>query len=223
MDLYYLFSSTLLTRFHSWAIRNSSLMLFSSIANNITGADEGFNGSATQLSWETYPGLAQLIFKLLTTKPHETDEPVTESRPKIEGDVQSVYAALDFLRHAGPPENYESRVLSQVMRNFDSKDWQLRETSARLFGALLHKRKEWFSTLEQLLNSNSTSTNESHSILLAVSFVLQYRLAVEVDRVSILGKQLFPAMIIPNHFIHICQIMLLTLCRRHKAPSTPAL
>jgi hypothetical protein len=206
MNLYYLFSSILLIRLHSWAIRNSSLMLFSSIANNIIGADEGFNGSPTQLVWENYPGLAQLIFKLLTTKPHEIDEQVTESQPKIEGDVQSVYAALDFLRHAGPPENYESRVLSQIMRNFDSKDWQLRETSARLFGALLHKRKEWFSTLEQLLDSNSTTTNESHTILLAVSFVLQYRLAAGVHRVSMLGKQLFPTMIAPNHFMYICQI-----------------
>jgi hypothetical protein len=198
-------------------------MLFSSIANNITGADEGFNGSTTQLSWENYPGLAQLIFKLLTTKPHEIDELVTESRPKIEGDVQSVYVALDFLRHAGPPEDYESRILSQVMRNFDSKDWQLRETSARLFGALLHKRKEWFSTVEQLLNSNSTSANESHSILLAVGCVLQYRLAVEVDRVKTVGKQLFHVMIFLHHFMYICQTMLLILCRRHKAHSTLAL
>jgi hypothetical protein len=101
------------------------------------------------------------------------------------------------------------------VRNFDSVDWQLREASAQLYGAILHNRKEWYEKIENLLNSNTTCANEAHGILLTVGFVLQYRLAAGVHRERMLGKQLFPAMIVPNHFIYICQIMLLILNRRH--------
>jgi hypothetical protein len=89
MDLYCLFSSTLLTQFHSWAVRNAGLMLFSSIVNNLTGADEGFYNHATKLSWDSFPGLAQLILRLLI-KGEKPDELTTQSEPQIGTDVQRV-------------------------------------------------------------------------------------------------------------------------------------
>jgi hypothetical protein len=182
--------------------------------NNLTGADEGFYNHATKLSWDSFPGLAQLIIRLLTNgvKP---DEPTTQSETQIGTDVRRVYLALELLRRAGPPDNYENRILSQLVRNFDSVDWQLREASAQLYGAILHNRKEWYSSIENLLKSKTTSANEAHGIFLTIGFVLHYRLTAGVHRESMMGKQLFPAMIVLNHFIYICQVMLLILYRRH--------
>jgi hypothetical protein len=197
-------------------------MLFSSIVNNLTGADDGFYDYPTRLSWNSYPGLAQLLLRLLA-RGEKPDELTKQNEPQIGSDVQRVYLALDLLRRAGPPEDYENRILSQLVHNFDFADWQLREASAQLYGAILHNRKEWYGAIEKLLKSKTTSANESHGILLTVGFVLKYRLAAEVHRVSMLGKQLFLAMIVPNHFIYICQIMLLMLYRRLKAPSGLAL
>jgi hypothetical protein len=173
-------------------------MLFSSVFPGTMNEDEqGFSALSTKINYDDFPGLPDLLLDLLSTE----DDVRGNQPPKIEADIEQIYLALDFLLRAGPPDNYKTQILNQIMYHFGSENWQMREASARLYSALLRDREEWLAPVEKLLECKPTSTNQSHGVLLAVGYILEHHLAVGVDPLSALGKPLVSFYHCPKHSV----------------------
>jgi hypothetical protein len=186
-------------------------MLLNNAINSIhcaIGSDRNLgarsDGIATKIVYENYPGLAELLLKLLNAPKVAIDEPETHNQRPESKTIEDLYLAFELLDRVGPPESYRNQIMAQIMHHIGSQSWHTRKIAAKLYSILL--REDWMIVVEGLLKSNPTSTNLCHGIMLTV------RYAVKRHRyLGLWGKQLI---IVPARFIPLVGNRILLIIRR---------
>jgi len=143
-----------------WAIRNCGLLLFQALINYLIGTqskgktEAGWDGGATAISYDTYPGLGELLLQLLEVASGNNSEEVISNAL-----VETIFPVLDILRRAGPPDDLRELIVTCLFHTIDHRVWQIRELSAKTLCALI-PRENWADTVEKLIKSCGHSAND---------------------------------------------------------------
>jgi hypothetical protein len=163
------------------------LILLRSLIDCLFGTSEsklvteaGWDGRSTRLAYERYPGLPELLLKLLNP---ETQ--ISDNTSPVIGAVESVFPALDIIRRAGPPRKLRTEIFTSITLHLSSRVWHVRDIAARTICTLL-LHDGWLPEVLNLLDTSYTSTNRAHGVLMAVKHLLERR--SELNLVNSIGK-----------------------------------
>jgi hypothetical protein len=155
----------------SWAIRNCGLMLFHALmikmCKRLSGASFGASGSSgaesgMSISFQKYPGLTQLLTKLLTSAESETE-------------TQKIFPALEIIVEKVPSlaDNDDALLRGLVLRHVKSSIWLVRDQAARVYASLLQPTGILKSLeLEVYADAEPLSQKHIHGKLLCIRYAL---------------------------------------------------
>jgi hypothetical protein len=168
-----------------WALRNSGLMLFRALLTRMCRAmpntGGGFGGDSgsepgSQISFQKYPGLLELLSNLLATSEGATAEGTDIITERI-------FPALELIgeKIPTPEDNNDAMLCGLVSEHFKSPVWGIREHAARVYASLL-TRANILDGVHNLTNSLSGQVTENfiHGTILCVRFALR-RFAATTD------------------------------------------
>lgn len=168
-----------------WALRNSGLMLFRALLTRMCRAmpntGGGFGGDSgsepgSQISFQKYPGLLELLSNLLVTSEGATAEGTDIITERI-------FPALELIgeKIPTPEDNNDAMLCGLVSEHFKSPVWGIREHAARVYASLL-TRANILDGVHNLTNSLSGQVTENfiHGTILCVRFSLR-RFAATTD------------------------------------------
>ncbi|KAH7348481.1 HEAT repeat protein-like protein [Rhexocercosporidium sp. MPI-PUGE-AT-0058] len=148
-----------------FSIKNCGLLLIRSLFDNIFGTNTGkeavemgWDGKSTQIDYQRYPALVDLIIDLLKM-----------------GTDDALFPAMGVLRRAGPPPAHKGEIESLVTRQLENNHWQVRRIAADCLCSFKMDQK-WPSLVVEFLESKSKNTNHRHGQLMVVKAVLKQRL-----------------------------------------------
>ncbi|QLL34713.1 hypothetical protein HG536_0H00880 [Torulaspora globosa] len=142
----------------TWALRNCSIMLFTSLQNRLFGKS-GKSVSA-RMFFTRYPGIREDLLEIL--RPAST---VTKDRSQIE----STFLVLSVLLRLKPTPGYKGldAFNSEVKKSLESSNWKIRELAARCISSLAENPIEISRELADRMNIKHQ--NSLHGYLLAIS------------------------------------------------------
>jgi hypothetical protein len=168
-----------------WALRNSGLMLFRALLTRMCRAmpntGGGFGGDSgsepgSQISFQKYPGLLELLANLLATSEGATAEGTDIITERI-------FPALELIgeKIPTPEDNNDAMLCGLVSEHFKSPVWGIREHAARVYASLL-TRANILKDVHDLTNGLSGQVTENfvHGTILCVRFALR-RFAATTD------------------------------------------
>ncbi|KAL1964941.1 hypothetical protein VTN77DRAFT_6294 [Rasamsonia byssochlamydoides] len=164
-----------------WAIRNCGLMLFRALMTRmcrlLPGTTFGFGGASgseagMRIHFQKYPGLVQLLSKLLTSA-DQSQDPHNENTST---ETERVFPALELIGEKVPSASGddEAQLRKLVLQQMKSKIWAVREQAARVYASLL-RLMQILDEVRSLLrdNVNISSQNYMHGKVLCIRFALQ--------------------------------------------------
>ena len=173
---------------YRWAIQNCGLMLFRSLIDRLFGTSDRPNGKETsnqsnsfRLSYEKYPTLQPLLFRLLAgdllgnASNQQDNVDLSSSVP-----AELVFPALDILRRSGRPATGSEIVDRLVFEHLGSKIWNVRELAARTFCCLASQR-QYISILAKLMKPYRRTSNRWHGILLTMKLLVAMHFRYEEE------------------------------------------
>jgi hypothetical protein len=162
----------------TWAIRNCGLMLFRALIDRLLGSTDSHDWSeegqskVPRLSYDDYPTLLDIVFKLLTLDGTQSGSPETA--------LESVFPALKILQRIPPPRHRRVEIRKLVLGLCGSSHWHVRDMAARTLSGLVTEM-----SLPQIVNENlldhSLGENNTHGRLLFISYVAKARLKDVTD------------------------------------------
>ncbi|TVY81647.1 tRNA (cytidine(32)-2'-O)-methyltransferase non-catalytic subunit TRM732 [Lachnellula suecica] len=162
----------------TWAIRNCGLLLFQSLINYLIGTqskqktEAGWDGGAKAISYDKYPGLGELLFRLLETAAGD------DSVNAIPNATETIFPVLDILRRAGPPEALQDKITTRLLDAMGHKLWHIRDLSARTL-CVLTPDETTIDLIQKLISSTGDSAgaslteNQRHGALLGAKLLLE--------------------------------------------------
>ncbi|CZS93179.1 uncharacterized protein RAG0_03575 [Rhynchosporium agropyri] len=145
-----------------FSIKNCGLLLIRGLFDNIFGTstakevvEMGWDGKSTQIDYERYPALVDLIMSLLQM-----------------GTDDALFPAMDVLRRAGPPPKHWLDIELLVLRQLKNNHWHVRRIAADCLCSLRTDRY-WRNLFCDLVGSKSQHVNHRHGQLMAAKAVLQ--------------------------------------------------
>ncbi|KAG0667894.1 hypothetical protein C6P45_005261 [Maudiozyma exigua] len=148
-----------------WALRNCSLMLFTSIQNRIFG--KSGKVLSARLFFTKYLGIKESMLTILQN---------ANNRTKREGEhnnYESIFLVLSILLSLkGNPNSHElDIILDEVERFLGDENWKIRDVAARTIVAL---NSNPYETSKRLLQKSSTmNQNNLHGSLLVVFYAIE--------------------------------------------------
>lgn len=142
----------------TWALRNCSIMLFTSLQNRLFGKS-GKSVSA-RMFFTRYPGIREDLLQIL--RPAST---VNKDRSQIE----STFLVLSVLLRLKPTPGYKGleELNSEVKKSLENSDWKIRELAARCMSSLAENPIEASRELADRMNIKHQ--NRLHGYLLAIN------------------------------------------------------
>lgn len=129
-------------------------------------AEAGWNGRSIRISYDRYPGLPELLLRLLSSEMRDPS------------DSKEIFPVLEFVRRVGPPEKdrrqFRKKFFSHVTKYLGCPAWEIRDLAARTACTFLLD-DAWLTPIIELLNTNQDSTNWLHGVLLLIKYVMQKR------------------------------------------------
>lgn len=141
--------------------------------------EAGWDGKSIRLAYERYPTLPEILLNLLAAEPNGH---VGYTTPQI-GAVESVFPALDIIRRAGPPRKLRPEIHASIKVHLGSNIWHVRDIAARTICTLLLDER-WLEGLTDLLETCGNSSNRIHGVLLAIKYLLERRLELNLLKTS---------------------------------------
>ncbi|KAH6712398.1 HEAT repeat protein-like protein [Leptodontidium sp. MPI-SDFR-AT-0119] len=149
-----------------FSIKNCGLLLIRSLFDNIFGTNTGkavvemgWDGKSTQIDYQRYPALVDLIMNLLKM-----------------GTDDALFPAMDVLRRAGPPPSHRDEIESLVTRQLENNHWQVRRIAADCLCSFKMDQR-WSSLVVDFLGLKAQNVNHRHGQLMVVKAVLKQRLS----------------------------------------------
>ena len=153
-------------------------MLFRSLIDRLLGTNEFRNSTdlewvsgSTKISYDKYPTLPGLLVQLLATESLKKDMSALGLPRLINISVHAVFAALEFLRRAGPPAKYHGLVKKLVFDHLGNCVWHVRDLAARTYCAFVPDNLV-IMEIRALFNVTLQYQNAVHGRLLTVKHVL---------------------------------------------------
>jgi hypothetical protein len=157
----------------TWAVRNCGLMLFRALIDRLLGSTDSQNWSedgqikAPRLSYNDYPSLLDIVFKLLT--PDTTQLETTETA------LESVFPALKIVERIPPPQNRREEIRELVFKLCSSSHWHVRDMAARTLSSLVPE-KSLIQIVDEFAPTTSLSQNSVHGQILCISYLVKSRI-----------------------------------------------
>ncbi|CCH59146.1 hypothetical protein TBLA_0B03040 [Henningerozyma blattae CBS 6284] len=145
-----------------WALRNCSIMLFTSLQNRIFGK-VGKNMSA-HLFFSKFPGVRDILLDLL----ENSNSNMTNNCLKSSAGIESIFLVLNLLLRLKPTPGYDGLDIFKkgVIQCLGNKNWKIRDMASRTIVAL---SKDHESDIIDLLKTCSQNNqNKLHGHLMAI-------------------------------------------------------
>lgn len=134
------------------------------MCKRLPGASFGASGSSgaesgMSISFQKYPGLTQLLTKLLTSVDGET----TPGSTKSEDETQKIFPALEIIVEKVPSlaDNDDALLRGLVLGHVKSSIWMVRDQAARVYASLLQPT-EILKSLELEVYSDTDTPSQTH-------------------------------------------------------------
>lgn len=152
-----------------WALRNCSIMLFTSLQNRIFGK-KGKNVGASQF-FARYEGIREILLELFQSSLMTST--VTPDCFEGEKAVESIFLVLNILLRLKPTLGNEGLgcFVEKIVKCLGNENWKIRDMAARALAYLVDEPLEW--SISALGTASISSQNTLHGILIAVTQILR--------------------------------------------------
>jgi hypothetical protein len=179
-----------------WALRNSGLMLFRALLTKmcrvILGAGPGFGGISgsepgARITFPKYPGLLELLSRLLST----TQGEAAEGTDII---TERIFPALELVGDKVPSldDSTDEMLRKLVLQHIGSPVWGVREHAARVYASLLTRHRIPDALRALAVLPPKVTENYVHGVALTVRYALRRYAATTDDFWMGEYKQKFP-------------------------------
>lgn len=150
-------------------------MLFKALLKRLNGGTDTSSTKASssrrrfsQLTYEKYPNLPDLLLRLLRQTPTQTQITGRELNPTVQ--AHRVFPALEVIERSGIPLQYQVTFLDALQYYNESPDWSIREKAAKTL-SLIVDETSIVKEVTSLLAPNWKSQNALHGRLLRLRFL----------------------------------------------------
>lgn len=151
-------------------------MLFKALLKRLNGGTDTSSTRASsahrrfsQLTYEKYPNLPNLLLRLLRQTPSHTQADDRKSHPTME--AHWVFPAIEVIERSGLPSQHRNEFLDALRYYNDSPDWSIREKAAKALSLIVDENRV-VEEVKSLLTPNWESQNALHGRLLCLRFLL---------------------------------------------------
>lgn len=154
-----------------WALRNCSIMLFTSLQNRLFGK-YGKNVSA-RLFFTRYQGIRESLLDILQLSIRVPSGDVENTGSHPQSHLESIFLVLNLLSRLKPTPGYDglNAFIIEVTRCLENSNWKIREMASRTIASLIEEPYEKSAIL--LKSSSIAKQNKLHGVLLAVNHLIQ--------------------------------------------------
>lgn len=147
-----------------WALRNCSIMLFTSLQNRLFGK-KGRSVSA-RLFFTRYQGVRETLLEILRCSMGKTSD--SDGSHNQTSQVESIFLVLSVLLRLKPTPGYDGlqELVSEVLKCSRSPNWSIRELSAQVLSSIVDDRQAI--SIDLVKSLSNTSQNDAHGSLLVV-------------------------------------------------------
>lgn len=157
---------------HIWALRNCSIMLFTSLQNRLFGK-KGKSVSA-RLFFTRYQGVRENLLDILRSSMSNTSR--DEEKSEQASQVESIFLVLSVLLRLKPTPGYNGLkdFTTEISRCLKSSNWKVRKLSALVLSSMAEDPLSFSESI--LKDSSPMNQNSLHGYLLVVKEAINSRL-----------------------------------------------
>ena len=151
-------------------------MLFKALLKRLNGGTDTSSTKASsshrrfsQLTYEKYSNLPELLLKLLRYEPAPTPGTCKELKPTMQ--AHRVFPALEVIERSGMPPQQQGPFIDALRYYNESPDWSIREKSSKAL-SLIVEEKGFVDEVRGLLTPAWKTQNALHGRLLRLRFLL---------------------------------------------------
>ena len=151
-------------------------MLFKALLKRLNGGTDTTSTKASsshrrfsQLTYEKYPNLPDLLLKLLRHGPAPTSGTCKELKPTMQ--AHRVFPALEVIERSGIPHQQQGPFLDALRYYNESPDWSIREKVSKTL-SLIAEEKGFVDEVRGLLTPDWKTQNVLHGRLLRLRCLL---------------------------------------------------
>ena len=151
-------------------------MLFKALLKRLNGGTDTLSTKASsshrrfsQLTYEKYPNLPDILLKLLRHGPAPTPTACKELKTTLQ--AHRVFPALEVIERSGIPPQQPGPFLDELRYYNESPDWSIREKASKAL-SLIVEEKGFVDEVRGLLAPDWNTQNALHGRLLRLRFLL---------------------------------------------------
>lgn len=155
-------------------------MLFKALLRRLNGGTDtastkasSSHRSLSNLAYEKYPHLPNMILKLLFQNRHTSTITLHDELQTLSPSLQAqlVFPALEILERSGLPLQHRVEIGEAIRHHMASPIWAIREKAAKALALVVSERNLGLE-IKTLLRPSKISQNNLHGRLLCVRFMI---------------------------------------------------